>query len=164
MHPHPDRTPHGAMRRVDREITDRREIDEILHGERIMHLGMCDAGSPLVLPLYYVYDGAAISFHSARAGSKIRILQADPRVCFAVMSYQGVIPSDEPCDFEARHRTVVGFGRAEFIEDAAEKERSLQAIIARFTDRRFALPPERVRGTHVVRIAIASLTGKKHGM
>jgi len=155
--------PHGAMRRKDREITDRTEMDAILAGGKVMHLALADDNMPFVVPVFYAYDGRNLFFHSARAGSKIGILKRNSKVCFCISVDHGVIESDEPCDFEARHRTVIGTGVAFFVEDEAEKITALDAIVARFTDRKFEYPKANFKATAVIRISIESLKGKKHG-
>ena len=65
--------------------------------------------------------------------------------------------------FETKHRTVVGHGRAEFVEDAADKRRALDLIVAQFSDQTFDYPENTVRNTVVVRIEIETIKGKKHG-
>jgi nitroimidazol reductase NimA-like FMN-containing flavoprotein (pyridoxamine 5'-phosphate oxidase superfamily) len=155
--------PHGPMRRKDREITDRAEIDAILHETKVMHLALADNNIPFVVPVFFAYDGEALYFHSARAGSKIELLKKNPRVCFEISLAGGVIESDSACDFEAQHRTAIGSGTATFIEDAAEKTTALNRIVARFTTKAFVFPAPNLAATAVVRIAIDSIKGKKHG-
>lgn len=155
--------PHGAMRRKDREITDRAEIDAIVHAAKFMHLALADDNVPFVVPLFHAYDGCVLYFHSARAGAKIEILKRNNRVCFCVSLVDEVLASEVACDFEVKHRTAIGTGRAFFVEDEAEKRRALDAIVARFSDRKFEYPAANFAVTTVVRIEIDSLKGKKHG-
>lgn len=156
--------PHGSMRRKDREITERKEIDAILSTSKVMHLALSADNVPFLVPLYFVYDGTAVYFHSAKVGTKIEILRQNPLVCFEVCQELGFVEADEACDFEARHRTVIGIGRAGFIEDYQEKTKILKNIIARFTEREFDLPEGNVNRTAVVRIVIDSIRGKCHGV
>ncbi len=156
-------TPFGPLRRKDREMRDRAEIDAVLNAAKVLHLALADAGQPFVVPLFYAYDGAALFFHSARTGTKIALLRKNPRVCFCVTLDHGVIEAEAPCDFEAQHRTVIGFGHAVLLEDAADKRRALDRIVARFTPRRFEYPAGNLAATEAVRIDIESMTGKRHG-
>lgn len=159
---HHSEFPHGAMRRKDREITERSEIENIMLSAKIMHLGLADNNVPFVVPLHFAFDGQTIYFHSARAGSKIEILKRNNMVCFEISEYRGVVESDSPCDFEASHRTVVGLGRAHFVDDDAEKIRALNLIVARFTEKNFIYSKASLDATMVVRIQIESIKGKKH--
>jgi hypothetical protein len=152
------------MRRRDREIADRAEIDAIIHSGKVMCLALADGDTPFAVPVFYAYDGTSLYFHSARVGTKIDIMKRNPSVCFVISVDHGVIESDAACDFEARHRTVVGLGRAIFVEEEAEKTKALDRIVARFSTERFAYPKSNLGATAVIRIAIASLKGKKHGL
>jgi uncharacterized protein len=156
--------PHNAMRRKDREITDRAEIDAILRSAKVMHLALADNNIPFLVPVFYVYDGTAIYFHSAQAGTKIEIMKRNNNVCFEITVDHGIIESDQPCDFEAKHRTVIGFGKAIFVENDAEKVKALNMVVALFTEKSFEFPAANLNRTVVVRIDIESIKGKKHGV
>jgi uncharacterized protein len=159
----PTQSPHGPLRRKDREITDRAEIDAILQTGQVMHLALADGNIPFVVPVFYAYDGTALYFHSARSGSKMEILKKNNLVCFEVSLDLAVIPGEKPCDFEAKHRTVIGLGKASLVEEENEKRDALNRIVARFTDKKFDYPAPSFNATAVVRIAIESVKGKKHG-
>ncbi|MDR3568555.1 MAG: pyridoxamine 5'-phosphate oxidase family protein [Syntrophobacteraceae bacterium] len=154
--------PHGPMRRKEREIKERSAIDEILSSAKIMHLALSDNNVPFLVPLHFAFDGGAIYFHSARAGTKIEILKRNNFVCFEICDYRGVAASPLACDFEANHRTVIGLGRACFIDEESEKIRILNLIVARFTEEKFTYPKNSLDATLVVRIDIDSIKGKKH--
>jgi uncharacterized protein len=155
--------PFGPLRRKDREIVDRAEIDAILAAGRVMRLALSENDMPFLVPVFYGYDGTSIYFHSAKAGTKIRIMKKNPNICFEASLDHGVIESDEPCDFEARHRTVIGFGEIVFVEDEAEKIKALDMIVAKFSEVKFRYPKTKLKGTAVIRIDISSIKGKKHG-
>lgn len=155
--------PHGQMRRKDREITSRDEIDEIVRAGKVMHLALVDNNIPFLVPLFYAYDGKALYFHSAKTGTKIEIMQRNNIVCFEISIDHGIIEGESACDFEAKHRTVIGLGKAVFIDDPAEKSRALDMIVAQFSDKKFTYPQASLDRTAVVKIVIDSIKGKKHG-
>jgi uncharacterized protein len=156
--------PHGAMRRKDRQITDRAEIDAILVEGNLMRIALVDGDMPFLVPVHYVFDGKDLFFHSAKAGSKMEILARNDNVCFEVSLDHGTIEAEAACDFEAKHRTAIGIGKASAVEDEAEKISVLDKIVARFTDRRFDFPKATLAQTAVTRIEIVSIKGKKHGI
>lgn len=151
------------MRRRSREIVDRTEIDAIIHSDKVMHLALADDNMPFLIPVFYGYDGKALYVHSASAGSKIDILKRNNRVCFEITTEHGVVTAEAACDFEAKHRTVIGFGRAHFVREDADKTRALDLIVSRFTDRRFDYPAAKLAITTVIRIEIDSIKGKAYG-
>lgn len=164
MHTNMPAHPHGAMRRKEREITDRQEIDEIITLGKVLHLALCDNNIPFLVPVFYAYDGTSLYFHSAKAGTKIEIIKKNSNVCFEISIDNGIVESDMACDFEAKHRTVIGFGKASFIESEEEKILVLDRIVAQFTDKKFEYPKGNLHATAVIRIDIESIKGKKHGV
>lgn len=153
----------APVRRKERAITDRAEIDAILNEGKVLHLAMSHANRPFLVPMFYAYAGGALYLHSAAQGTKVAILKENPFVCFEVSLNHGVIPDEKACDFEARHRTAIGMGKVIFVEDHAEKVRALDAIVARFTDKKFEYPAPALTAATVLRIEIESIKGKKHG-
>jgi nitroimidazol reductase NimA-like FMN-containing flavoprotein (pyridoxamine 5'-phosphate oxidase superfamily) len=152
------------MRRKDREIIDRAEIETIIKAGNLMHLALVDGDTPFLVPVFYAFDGTSLYFHSAQSGSKIEILQRNNKVCFEISIDNGFIASDDACDFEAKHRTVIGLGQAFFVEDEALKIEALDRIVAHFTAQKFEYPTTNLDRTAVVRIDIDSVKGKKHGV
>ena len=159
----PEKHPPAAMRRKDREITDRSEIDSILLSAHLMRIALVDGDMPFLVPVFYAFDAGALYFHSAQNGSKMEILQRNNNVCFEISIDNGIIESDAACDFEAKHRTVIGTGKALLVEDRAEKIKALDLIVAHFTEEKFSYPQANFDRTAVMRIEISSIKGKKHG-
>lgn len=155
--------PHGEMRRDEREITDPADIDAILTQERVMYIALSSDNVPFVLPVFYVWNGTSLYFHSARSGSKIAIMKKNPAICFAISHYGGVVEDALACNYEARHRTVIGTGQVHFVQDDAEKIAMLHQLMAGFSDKTFTFPSANLTATQVIRIDIASMKGKQHG-
>jgi nitroimidazol reductase NimA-like FMN-containing flavoprotein (pyridoxamine 5'-phosphate oxidase superfamily) len=59
------------------------QIDQILRSEVVGHLGCSADGRVYVAPMSYVYDGESIYSHAVE-GMKLRLLRANPQVCFQV--------------------------------------------------------------------------------
>lgn len=155
--------PHGEMRRDEREITEPADIDAILTKERVMYIALSSDDVPFVLPVFYVWNGSSLYFHSARSGSKIAIMKKNPAICFAVSHYGGVVEDELACNYEARHRTVIGTGQVHFVQDDAEKIAMLHQLMARFSTKSFTFPTANLTATQVIRIDITSMKGKQHG-
>jgi len=121
------------MRRKDREVTDCEQIKEILDGIKSCRLAMVDCGKPYVVPLSYGYtlDSGKLTvyFHSAKEGRKIDVLKVNSAVCFE-MSTEGeaIFSEATPCDYGYYYSSVIGFGNAEFVENACEKITALKII------------------------------------
>jgi nitroimidazol reductase NimA-like FMN-containing flavoprotein (pyridoxamine 5'-phosphate oxidase superfamily) len=151
------------MRRAEREIEDRDTIDGILRQATVCRLGLCDDGMPYVVPLNYGYDGDCLYFHSAREGRKMEVLKANPNVCFEVDVDHELVPTETACDWTARFRSVIGFGKARPVEDLDEKRRALDVLLGHYSDGDYQYTEEALAEVAVIRIEIEEITGKQSG-
>jgi len=69
------------MRRTEKEIENRAEIDSIIRRNQVCRVGLSEQGSPYVVPLCFGYDGESLYFHCAREGRKLDILRQNDKVC-----------------------------------------------------------------------------------
>ena len=150
------------MRRHEREITDRTEIDRIIRESRAGRLGMCDDGRPYVVPLCFGYDGAAFYFHCAQEGRKIDALRKNPHVCVEFDRPMEVSGGEKPCSWGIRYESVIAFGTATPVEDLDEKKQALAHLMAQYAgpDKTFNYEDAPLDGTAVFRIDIERITGK----
>ncbi len=124
------------MRRKKEEITDSAAIAAILQKARIGRLGTLGAdGYPYIVPVNYVYFRESIYFHCAREGEKLDNIGREPRVCFEVdipLAYldTGYDEGMPPCEVSQFYQSVIIRGRAEIVEDIAEKVAALNALMA----------------------------------
>ena len=152
----------GDMRRTEREIVDRRRIEEVIGDAVVCRLGLADGGEPYVVPVCFGYRDRRIYVHSAPEGTKIEILRKNPRVCFEVDRMDGVIGAANPCGWEVRYRSVIGTGTAVFLEDPGEKAEALAIIVARYGGNASSFPAEALGRVAVLRIDVDSITGKEY--
>ena len=152
------------MRRKDREITDPAEMAEIIRSARLMRIALVDGDWPFLVPVFYGYDGTHLYFHGAQQGQKVDLIRKNPNIAFEISVDHGIIEDAEPCDFEAKHRTVIGRGKASFLSDPQEKAAALDLIVAKFTPKKFEYPASKLEHTGVVKIEVVALQGKKHGV
>lgn len=149
-------------RRVDREITTRAQMVEIIRRCHYLTLSLCRGHEPYQVALNYGFDESANCFyvHAATQGRKLEILRANPRVWGMIIDDLGYVKGE--C---AHHyRSVMFEGRAEFVEDDAQKRRALEIMIddAEKTD----LPEMKARlagktqGVVVLRLSVTAMSGK----
>lgn len=149
------------MRRWDKEICDPDELTALLSGASVCRLGLWDGTWPYVVPLNFGYDDGTVYLHSAPEGRKLEILRQNDRVCIEVEAGVEVVVADVPCGSTTRYRSVIGFGRAEFLTDRTEKRRALEVIVRQCGGEPSALPDAAVDAVVVVRVALTELTGKR---
>ena len=128
------------MRRKDREISGRENIEPILQACRTCRLAMIADGAPYVIPLNfgYIWDdtGLTLYFHSGLKGKKIDALRADPRVCFELDTEDGLTgEGDLACRYSYAFSSIVGYGSIEFAQNNEEKRRGFDVIMQHQTGR-----------------------------
>jgi nitroimidazol reductase NimA-like FMN-containing flavoprotein (pyridoxamine 5'-phosphate oxidase superfamily) len=85
------------------------------------------------VPVSYGYADGKVYIHGAAEGQKLDMLRHNPRICFEVEIEATVKrPSDDPCQWSMRYRSVIAFGLARLIEDDDEKRRALDVIVRHY--------------------------------
>lgn len=148
------------MRRKDRQITERAELEAILDGTEWMTLALWDGAEPYAVPVNFVRVGEALFFHCAREGRKLDIIRERPEVCFTAVGNGKVSIGEKPCDCTTYYASVIGWGRASILEEPAEKAAALAALNRKFGAPDGPFPPEMLSATAVVRISVSRMTGK----
>ena len=110
------------MRRKDREITGRENIEPILRACKTCRVAMSAEGMPYVIPLNFGYtwdeSGLTLYFHSGLKGKKIDALRKDPRVCFELDTEDGLTgEGDLACRYSFAFSSIVGYGSVQFAQD-----------------------------------------------
>jgi nitroimidazol reductase NimA-like FMN-containing flavoprotein (pyridoxamine 5'-phosphate oxidase superfamily) len=121
------------MRRPLQAITDPKELEAILQAAQVGRLGLSVDDRPYVVPVSYGYADGKVYIHGAAEGQKLDMLRRNPRICFEVEIEATVKrPSDDPCQWSMRYRSVIAFGLARLIEDDDEKRRALDVIVRHY--------------------------------
>lgn len=151
------------MRRKDKEIKDKEVIETILQQAAVCRIAMCDGDVPYVVPMSFGYEEGCLHLHSASEGKKIDILKCNPAVSFEIDIGQELVGNENPCKTSLKYRSVIGYGKAVFVEDREEKKRSLDAIVRHYSGETYAYPEESLNEVTIIRIHIESMTGKQSG-
>lgn len=149
------------VRRAEKEIRDRSELEQIIRASSLCRLAMCAADRPYLVPLSFGYRDGILYFHSAPAGRKIDILRQNDRVCFEFAVDCRVSKSGDVCNWGVVYRSVIGSGRAFFIEELQAKRKALAIIVEHYGGSGENLPEKAVHGTLVFAVRIAEMTGKQ---
>jgi len=151
------------MRRKEKEITDLKSIEEIITRSKVCCLGLSLNDIPYVVPLSFGYKNKTIYFHSAKQGKKIEILKKNNIVCFEFDIDHELVEAEKGCNWGMKFRSVIGFGKAYFIENMEEKQKALDIIMQNYTDKAFEFPEKRLNNTLLGKIEIDQISGKKSG-
>jgi uncharacterized protein len=150
------------LRRTDREILDRKNVDEIIRGSLVCRVALARNNQPYVIPLSFGYDGAALYLHTAAEGKKLEYFKANPQVCFEFE--RNVELRKDPqnaCKWTFSFESVVGYGIIDELSRPEEKEHALNEIMRQYSGRTWPFEAASLASVRVWRIVITSLTGKQ---
>ena len=91
------------------------------------------------------------------------MLRKNNNVCFEVDIDNNLVKTERPCKWGLNYKSVIGFGKAVFVEDMEGKRRALDVILRQFSADMFDYPEEAVCKTTIIKVEIESMTGKQSG-
>ena len=149
------------MRRKEKEITDRSAIEDIIRRSTVCRLAMSDNGSPYVIPMSFGYEESTLYLHSAKEGRKIDILKKNPDVCIEFDIDAELKESEEACKWGISYKSVIIFGTLFFVEDIREKRKGFEIIMKQYSKETYTIPDEAIEKTHIMKVDVREMTGKK---
>jgi uncharacterized protein len=150
------------MRKKEYEITNLPDIEEILLKADICRLGMTDGAIPYIVPLNFGYRDRTLYFHTGLAGKKIDILKKNNIICFEVDVDAELVSSDTACGFGMKYRSVIGTGRAHFVDNREEKRKALDIIMAHYSQQEsWEYREHSFERTCIIRVTIDAISGRK---
>ena len=151
------------MRRKEKEITNKKEIEKVIRSSLVCRLAMCDYDRPYIVPLCFGLAKNTLYFHCALEGRKLEILRNNPRVCFEFDTGVQLVPGAKPCSIGMKYKSVIGSGIASVVADEPERKRGLRAVIRQYSKNAGAFAPEKLARTLILKVEILEMTGKKSG-
>lgn len=152
------------MRRKDKQISDRAQLDRIIHGSEVCRLALSKDNCPYLVPMSFGYDGEAIYLHSAQTGKKISYIEANNRVCFEFERNVSLKSHEtDACRWSFEFESVIGYGSIHEVFEPDKKEYGLRQIMEHYSAEGCNFTEDILASVRVWRIAIASLTGKASG-
>ncbi|HZH29739.1 MAG TPA: pyridoxamine 5'-phosphate oxidase family protein [Pyrinomonadaceae bacterium] len=160
-------TPTGrsAVKRLPKRGEYGREgVYKILDEGLVCHVGFVVEGQPFVIPTGYGRAGDTLYLHGAQASRMLRTLREGVEVCVAVTLVDGMVLARSAFHHSMNYRSVVIFGRAVAVEDAAEKWEALRVLTEHLAPGRWAevrQPSEgEMRATLVLALPLAEASAK----
>ncbi|MCU0519456.1 MAG: pyridoxamine 5'-phosphate oxidase family protein [Anaerolineae bacterium] len=156
--------PSYHMHKTEAAITDEAAIQAILEGGKFATLAFARGGEPYLVTMNYGYEPEqrVLYFHSAPDGLKLDFARANPQVCGTVIVDEGYLP--KRCSHA--YRSVVFWGRVQFLETVEDKAEGLGVMIdclepdPAATRKRLLSDPGRLENVAVFRVVIEEITGR----
>ena len=153
-----------GMTKRERQITDPKQIFEILDKGKVLHLGLCVDNEPYVVPMNYGYiqdDGKLVVYlHSAVRGRKLDMIAANPKVFLEIDCDQVPFDGVLPCQYGMAYSSFMGRGIARIVEDVEEKKKAMSILMKTQTGEDFSFEDRLVSIVSVIRIDVEEYTAK----
>lgn len=148
------------MRRKDREITDRKEILDIVNSAKVMRIAFFDEEYPYVLPFNFGYeekDGRLYFYiHTATEGRKNTLIDRNNKVAFELDICHDYVQGS----ITSLYESVVGNGTMTEIIDTDEKLSALSLILKQYGEITYKADSSCAARTRVYRLTVNEISGK----
>ncbi|MCX4775528.1 pyridoxamine 5'-phosphate oxidase family protein [Streptomyces sp. NBC_01264] len=118
-----------AYRYPERVTYDRADayaiLDEALH----VHVGFATEEGPFVIPSLHAREGDRLILHGSAHGRFVKTVSSGAPVCVTATIIDGLILGRAASHHSAAYRSVMVFGTATPVEDAAERAEALARVV-----------------------------------
>lgn len=147
------------MRRIRQELSENESLEILKKGKVAVMAVAGDDGYPYAVPLNYEYDNGCIYLHSASQGHKIDSLKRNPKCSLCIVDKDDVVPEE----FTSYFRSVIVFGKVEFITRDEEKKAALELLCKKYSP---GLDPtdeiqKSIKNVLIIRIRLEKVSGKE---
>jgi len=153
------------MRKKEREITNFKEIEEIIEKSDVCRIALSNDNIPYIVTMNFGYkrgDNPALFFHCAREGKKIDIIKRNNTVCFQMDIDHELVKANMGCQCSMLYRSVVGMGKISFITKKEDKIEALNILMNHYTgEEQHPFEEEMINRTYILRLDIDEISGKK---
>lgn len=143
--------------------TDFENARQVIDKCEACYVGMVDTDhQPYVLPFNFGFEKNIIYLHSAQNGKKMDILKVNPRVCVSFSTDHQLFHRHETmaCSYGMRYRSVLAFGKVEFVEDYDEKVEVLNIVMMKYAGKSFEYSPPSIHNVAVYKVIIDKIETK----
>jgi len=105
---------------------DRETVYSILDTAFVCHVGFSVDGQPFVIPTNYGRSGDTLYLHGSAASRMLKTLSGGVPVCVTVTHVDGLVLARSAFHHSVNYRSVVILGKAQPVEDLAEKMEALR--------------------------------------
>jgi nitroimidazol reductase NimA-like FMN-containing flavoprotein (pyridoxamine 5'-phosphate oxidase superfamily) len=150
----------------NRPIISKPDLEAVIRKCQTCCIAMVDPeGKPYVIPMNFGFAGDYIYFHGSATGKKVDVLKNRADVCISFSTDHELRYVDEEvaCSWSMRYRSVLVYGKAEFVEDPEEKINILNTFMSHYTDRKFEYNAPSIREVMVWKVKIDKMEGRVYG-
>lgn len=150
----------------NRKVTLKEENERIIKKCELCNVAMIDLdGNPYVIPMNFGYKDASIYLHSSQKGKKIDILKKNNTVCVSFSTDHLLRWQSEKvaCSYSMKYRSVLAYGKVEFVTEMEDKIDALNVIMKQYTDKTYKYSDPSLVEVCVFRVNIEKIDGRAYG-
>lgn len=150
----------------NKEITDKKEIEDIINSIPVCHIAIVDNEMPYSLPFNFGYKDNVIYLHSGKGGRKYEILQKNNNICISMErdSILNIRHENVACSYSMKFKSVIIFGKVIFLEDFDEKCTAMNIIMKHYSGRdHFKYNAPAINNVEIYKVEIEKITARKRG-
>lgn len=146
---------------------DKERIEEVISKSDICFVGMVDTeNTPYVIPMNFGYQDGVIYLHSGPEGRAINILNRNNQVCIT-FSIDHELVFQHPkvaCSYRMKAKSVICYGKVNFIEDLDDKRKALDIIMRHYSGREFQYSEPAVKNVKIWEVPVEQISAKEYGV
>jgi len=150
----------------NRPLTFKPELEEIIQKCDVCSISMVSQENmPYLLHMNFGYEDGHVYFHGAQKGKKVDLLKNNPNVCIAFSTDHDLrwVNEEVACSWGMRYRSVLVYGKAEFIEDTNEKVKALNIIMKNYSGKEFSYNDPAVVEVMIFKVKAEQMDGRAYG-
>lgn len=153
-----------VKRRHDRGFYDHHTVHTLLDAAVLCQMYYVIDGLPYCTPTLFWREGTTVCWHGSSASRMLRNQSAGQPVCLTVTHLDSLVLARCGFNHSADYRSMMAFGNARLVDDPADKEAALVAMVDRFFPARTAGLRQstalEIKATSVVAMEIERASGK----
>ena len=157
------------IRRKDREITDKKMIEDFILSQNIIRIGFYDKKNEevYIVPVNYGYtieDNQYIFYcHGGKGGRKYELSKAEPNVGFEIDGNYKLVEGKNACNYSAKYQSIIGNGKIKLLQEIEDKKKALDIIMKHTTGKStFEYNPRMVQNVAIYKLIVSKLSCKGH--
>lgn len=143
---------------------DQELVETIIKSCDICYIGVTGKDLvPYVLPMNFGYHNQTIYLHSAPDGRVIRTLAENNNICITFSTDHELVFQNKEvaCSYRMKSKSVVAFGKVEFVEDMEQKRTALDIIMSQYTNLPFTYNDPAVRNVKIWKVEVDEISCKE---
>ena len=156
-----------AIRKKERQITDKQKIAEFLDEQKIIRIGYHDRVNDevYIVPINYGYkienEDYIFYMHGGQKGRRYELAKDEPNVGFEIDGDYELVPGELACQHTAKYKSIIGNGKIQLVNDIEEKKAAIDIIMKHTTGKSgFEYNPKMLEKLGIYKLTATKLTCK----